>query len=374
MPATWELYGVDGNQDGLKDPYNPVDAIFAAARYLKAAGAETDLRAAIFAYNHADWYVDSVILRARYIGGLPADLVGSLSGLTQGRFPVQAKASYAKDVRRTAAKDGANPAYVVESSDRRNGIKIFAKRRRAGRRRQRRPHRQDRPQPPARQLRDAAGRLRQHVHVRAPQVGRGVLPDAQAARRRRQGRAARAQAAAARRRPRAPASATTKAESAGAQGTAKNARPASDAGQGAPRRRAATAPAKERLFANPEPPERRGRRRRAAGVRAAPRTSAAYLNRVFGLDRSDVDMKPLKRGARVTSGTVLGRIGKVSEADRAAPAVRDPARPAAAPRGSTRSRSSTAGSCSSRPRSTAPRTATRSSARTRRRRRSARSC
>ena len=71
MPATWEMYGVDGNQDGLEDPYNPVDAIFAAARYLKAAGADTDLRAAIFAYNHADWYVDSVILRARYIGGLP---------------------------------------------------------------------------------------------------------------------------------------------------------------------------------------------------------------------------------------------------------------------------------------------------------------
>src|SRR5215211_6492587 len=125
MPATWDMYGVDGNQDGLKDPYNPVDAIFAAARYLKAAGAETDLRAAIFAYNHADWYVDSVILRARYIGGLPADLVGSLSGLTQGRFPVQAKASYAKDVRRTESENG--PSYVVESSSRRNGIKVFAK-------------------------------------------------------------------------------------------------------------------------------------------------------------------------------------------------------------------------------------------------------
>jgi hypothetical protein len=127
MPASWEAYGVDGNRDGLTDPYNPVDAIFAAARYLKAAGADTDLRAAIFAYNHADWYVDSVILRARYIGGLPADLVGSLSGLTQGRFPVQAKASYAKDVRRTESTDGAGPSYVVESSSRRQGIKIFAK-------------------------------------------------------------------------------------------------------------------------------------------------------------------------------------------------------------------------------------------------------
>ena len=59
MPASWKAYGVDGNKDGLMDPYNPVDAIFAAARYLKAAGADKDIRAAVFAYNHADWYVDS---------------------------------------------------------------------------------------------------------------------------------------------------------------------------------------------------------------------------------------------------------------------------------------------------------------------------
>ena len=90
MPATWKQYGVDANGDKKKDPYNPVDAIFAAARYLKAAGAEKDLRRAIFAYNHADWYVDSVLMRARLIGGLPTNLVGSLTGLTQGMFPVYA--------------------------------------------------------------------------------------------------------------------------------------------------------------------------------------------------------------------------------------------------------------------------------------------
>ena len=95
MPATWDAYGVDANGDGEKDPFNPVDAIFAAARYLRAAGADTDLYRAIFAYNHADWYVESVLMRARVIGGLPADLVGSLTGLTQGRFPVAAKATYA---------------------------------------------------------------------------------------------------------------------------------------------------------------------------------------------------------------------------------------------------------------------------------------
>src|SRR4029453_10185442 len=84
MPATWKMYGVDANNDGEKDPYNPVDAIFAAARYLKAAGAETDIRRAVFAYNHADWYVDSVLRRAQFIGALPTDLASSLTGLAQG--------------------------------------------------------------------------------------------------------------------------------------------------------------------------------------------------------------------------------------------------------------------------------------------------
>jgi hypothetical protein len=98
MPPTWKAYGTDANKDGRKDPYNPVDAIFAAARYLKAAGYEQDVRRAIFAYNHADWYVDSVLLRARLIAGVPADVIGSLTGLTEGRFPVFARARYADDI------------------------------------------------------------------------------------------------------------------------------------------------------------------------------------------------------------------------------------------------------------------------------------
>jgi murein DD-endopeptidase MepM/ murein hydrolase activator NlpD len=112
MPATWKMYGTDANKDGTRDPYNPVDAIFAAARYLRAAGAEKDLSKAIFAYNHADWYVDSVLLRARVIGGLPADLVGSLTGLTQGRFPVRATARYA-DEHRPGVNVFADPGSAV---------------------------------------------------------------------------------------------------------------------------------------------------------------------------------------------------------------------------------------------------------------------
>ena len=116
MPPTWDAYGVDANRDGVKDPFNPVDAIFAAARYLNAAGAETDIRRAVFAYNHADWYVDSVLMRAQVIGGLPGDLVGSLTGLTQGRFPVYAKSTYAGQLTKKGNKvKQGNAAMVVES-------------------------------------------------------------------------------------------------------------------------------------------------------------------------------------------------------------------------------------------------------------------
>jgi hypothetical protein len=70
MPATWRIYGVDGNGDGIADINNQADAIYSAARYLCANGAGqggTDLYNAIFAYNHADWYVREVLaLAAKY--------------------------------------------------------------------------------------------------------------------------------------------------------------------------------------------------------------------------------------------------------------------------------------------------------------------
>jgi len=61
MPSTWLEWGVDANGDGIADPWNATDAIFSAARYLAAAGAGTDLHRAVFAYNHADWYVNEVL-------------------------------------------------------------------------------------------------------------------------------------------------------------------------------------------------------------------------------------------------------------------------------------------------------------------------
>src|SRR5215218_9138668 len=99
LPSSWEQFGLDANGDGKKDPYNPVDAICAAAHYLNLAGGNKDLYQAIFAYNHADWYVQEVLLYARAYGRLPSDLVGSLTGLTEGaRFPIAANARYADDI------------------------------------------------------------------------------------------------------------------------------------------------------------------------------------------------------------------------------------------------------------------------------------
>jgi hypothetical protein len=94
LPSSWATYGVDANGDGFKDPYNPADAIFAAARYLRAAGAATNLREAILAYNHSQAYVESVLLRAKLLGGTPSELLGAITGLTQGRFPVHAQSHF----------------------------------------------------------------------------------------------------------------------------------------------------------------------------------------------------------------------------------------------------------------------------------------
>jgi hypothetical protein len=91
MPSTWLQYGVDALNAGYADPYSPVDAIFAAARYLRAAGAATDLHGAILAYNHSEEYVSSVLLRAKLISTYPKAVIATLTGLVDGRLPVSGK-------------------------------------------------------------------------------------------------------------------------------------------------------------------------------------------------------------------------------------------------------------------------------------------
>ncbi|HEY0344837.1 MAG TPA: lytic murein transglycosylase [Solirubrobacteraceae bacterium] len=301
LPQTWALYGTDANRDGRSDPFNPVDAIFAAARYLKAAGADQDLRKAIFAYNHADWYVESVLMRARLIAGLPADLVGSLSGLTQGRFPVVARARYADDVaeRRAAARAAArtNAAAPAASEPRRRGIDIFAaagapviavqdaaitavgESRRLGR---------------YVQLRDVYGNTYtyaqlEHVAARVP------VPKAATQRT--------ASIAGGLQLPADPAPA--RAASAGSQAPAA----------------AATAVEvfKQRLFAHPARPRALANGGatqifESGSALPAGRSLDAYIAGPYALDTRDVVLKPLAAGRRVIAGTILGRIGTTTKA------------------------------------------------------------
>jgi murein DD-endopeptidase MepM/ murein hydrolase activator NlpD len=313
MPATWKMYGVDANRDGEKDPYNPVDAIFAAARYLRAAGADTDLRRAIFAYNHADWYVDSVLLRARVIGGLPSDLVGSLTGLTQGRFPVHAKATYAGKLEKADQKrrirQGANAAVVVEADGHRRGIDIFARK-----------------GAPAIAVNDGKivrigrtkrlGRFVKLLDVYGntytyAQLGE-VATTYPAPKRRTAKRSEIRRELSLDRAPKAAASATTKparkrkasAKRAKAPAKAPVKQRLSASGTTAK----AAAPVKERLFAHPERPNSRaagGAEQLGQSPALAPSATAP-----LGFDKKDFVTKRMHEGAKVIGGTVLGRIAK----------------------------------------------------------------
>jgi murein DD-endopeptidase MepM/ murein hydrolase activator NlpD len=337
LPSTWKTYGVDANHDGVKDPYNPVDAIFAAARYLKAAGAtdsfvtgslakpgaataakaaaaqasKTDqgLRTAIFAYNHAGWYVDSVLLRAQLIGGLPEGLVGALTGLTQGHFPVAARATYADDLNeKTALKRvrAGNAAQPVDSTTGRTGIDIFAKTgspviavgdgrivrighsRRLGR---------------FVQLQDGYGNLYTYgkLGTVSKRYAAPILKTETAK-----------QIAKELKLPKdhAPTGAAT----AGVHrlaGTVRSARTKTTAPVTNPAAPAAPL-AHDRLFANPTRPNAyvAGGKTQVAPAASGVSTFKNYFADVLHLGKKDVKLEKLKVGSRVIAGTILGRIGR----------------------------------------------------------------
>jgi murein DD-endopeptidase MepM/ murein hydrolase activator NlpD len=314
IPSSWKSFGVDANSDGKKDPYNPVDAIFAAARYLKAAGADTDLRKAIFAYNHADWYVDSVLMRARFIGGMPSDLVGSLSGLTQGLFPVHAAAKYADDISEREASRrvarGKNAALPVESNSKRRGINIFAKagspvvavqdgkiikvgkNSRLGR---------------FVTMRDVYGNTYTYAGLKKVAAQVPVPKDKTQTKESIAKELALPKADPA---PKQAASAGTVVKGA-AEKVKSVVEPATAAVQ------ATTDLAKERLFANPTRPNALssgGKQQimESESALAAGSSVKSYFTGVYGLNKEDVVLKRLVPGRRVIAGTILGRIGTVT--------------------------------------------------------------
>jgi Transglycosylase SLT domain/Peptidase family M23 len=317
IPSSWRTYGTDANNDGEKDPYNPVDAIFASARYLKAAGAETNLRRAIFAYNHADWYVDSVMLRARLISGLPADLVGSLTGLTQGHFPVHARARYADDVTESDVKrlgrktrSEHNAAALVNASAHRRSINIYTRRgapviavndgvvkkvgsnSKLGR---------------YVILQDVYGNRYTYAHLGSVSDRYPVprsLEDGAAVRD--EFRFANEPKPETLPKPSAPASAGTQRTASTAAVTA----PPSDGGDPV----ASTgATEKERLFASPTRPNNRSIAEDTGQLvdNAGFEVFRVYFSKVLRLKPSQVKLKRLHKGSRVIGGTVLGRVEKL---------------------------------------------------------------
>lgn len=121
MPASWAEWGVDANGDKVKDPYNPVDAICAAGNYLQDFGYAEDPYEAIFAYNHADWYVQLILKYAKVYSSIPPEVISSLTGLTEGaRFPIAAESTYEGQVSTAQAqqKGGGGPQDISSSASR----------------------------------------------------------------------------------------------------------------------------------------------------------------------------------------------------------------------------------------------------------------
>ncbi len=322
IPSSWEAYGVDANKDGKKDPYNPVDAIFAAANYLNAANYENDVRGAIFAYNHADWYVDSVLLRARLIAGVPSELVGSLTGLTEGRFPVAARARYADDLQEQEqlkrVAQGENAANVIESDDGRSEIEIYAEKgapvvatndgeiKKIG---------QNKKLGRYITLQDVYGNRYTYTglgktatYYPVPKSD-ATNPNTTAQALKANGTDDDADA------PAAPASA-------GAQPDLDDSKRIGDKRRGDKRRGgsedtpAASAPIKERLFAHPSMPQARDAGGLEQQLDAKARSEGGfetyknYFARPFSADSKDIRLRRLEKGSRVIGGTVLGRVGR----------------------------------------------------------------
>jgi hypothetical protein len=64
IPSTWEIYKVDGNNDGVADPYNINDAALASAKLLCSNNRDLATGqgwgAAVYSYNHLNSYVENV--------------------------------------------------------------------------------------------------------------------------------------------------------------------------------------------------------------------------------------------------------------------------------------------------------------------------
>ena len=335
LPSTWKRWGLDANGDGIADPYNPADAVFSAARYLHAAGASTSIPNAIFAYNHAWWYVQSVMLRAQLIGGMPKSFIGSLTDLVEGHFPVAAAAKYADDavlkLAKTRVRKG-NAAVTVQSDPNSQGTAIYAKQgspviavndgkvvkidqsARLGR---------------YLELQDAAGNIYTYANLGSVPalypVPKPVKVSAASAKTLLgPGGPAPSQPATAGTQqapdPPSAATATQEAKSALASLPVSPAAAGQPSAAGAASGAAATISApmvKERLFANPSRPASYAAGGKQQVASAGPQISSFsnYFSDVLHLAKNQYTLEPLKPGAVVVAGTILGRLGAGTPTD-----------------------------------------------------------
>jgi cell wall-associated NlpC family hydrolase len=94
LASTWQTYGLDADGRGVADRWDPVDAIFSAANYLRASGAPQNIPAAVYAYNHSQAYVQEVLAwAAAYAQAATTDTSPAASGSASP--PAQAAVNYA---------------------------------------------------------------------------------------------------------------------------------------------------------------------------------------------------------------------------------------------------------------------------------------
>ena len=108
LPSTWLRWGVDADGDGVANPWNAADAIYSAARYLAAAGGQTDIARGVYAYNHAHWYVEDVLELATAYGQsgvtVPFPIAGVQVDLEQAETRLaEVEAAFAKATARKRA-------------------------------------------------------------------------------------------------------------------------------------------------------------------------------------------------------------------------------------------------------------------------------
>ena len=120
MPETWLRWGADFDGDGIADPWNAKDAVYSSARYLAAAGGAGDISRAVFAYNHAQWYVDEVLSLANLLsrdGSLSFSLDGLQIDLQKAEKQVAALSQQIAQVRTRAAAIRAKAQRMFAEAD-----------------------------------------------------------------------------------------------------------------------------------------------------------------------------------------------------------------------------------------------------------------